>query len=108
MRTETNFAGGFCCCQTFLQKIKIGLAKLLFVDRLAFRHRALLAVELEADLAKDLAEAQLERNADKRAKMETKAKRRAELAFDNLKLAANAVVIAAKAEVRLKTQYEKD
>jgi hypothetical protein len=40
--------------------------------------------------------------------METKAKRRAELAFDNLKLAANAVGIAAKADVRLKTQYEKD
>lgn len=78
------------------------------MDRLAFRHRAFLAVQLEADLAKDLAEAQLKRNADKRTKVETKAKRRAELAFDNLKLAANAVVIAAKADVRLKTQYEKD
>ncbi|HEV8618480.1 MAG TPA: hypothetical protein VGQ70_03205 [Candidatus Udaeobacter sp.] len=55
MRTETNFAGGFCYCQAFLQKIKIGLAKLLFVDRLAFKHRAFFAVQLEADLAKDLA-----------------------------------------------------
>jgi hypothetical protein len=39
---------------------------------------------------------------------ESKAKRRAELAFENLKLAASAVVIVAKADVRLKTQYEKD
>lgn len=43
-------------------------------------------------------------DADRRAKMEGKAKRRAELAFDNLKLAANAVVIAANADVRLKKQ----
>jgi hypothetical protein len=55
----------------FSQKIKIGLADSLSWD------------------------------ADKRAKMESKAKRRGELGFDNLKLAA-------KADVRLNTQYEKD
>jgi hypothetical protein len=38
---------------------------------------------------------------------ESKAKRRAELAFDNLKLAANAAVIAGKVDAGLRTQYEK-
>jgi hypothetical protein len=71
---QNQFRRWICCCQTFLQRIKIGLADSLSLD------------------------------ADKRAKTETKAKRRAELAFDNLKLAANAVVIAANADVRLKTQ----
>jgi hypothetical protein len=107
VRTKTNFAGGFCCCQTFLKKINIWLAKLPFVNRVAFTRRAFFAVHLEADLAKDLAEAQLKRDADKRAQTEIEAPR-AGPAFDNLKLAAIAVVIAAKADVRLKTQYEKD
>lgn len=62
------------------------------------------AVGLEADYLADWAEAQQESDRRKRTRMETKAKRRAELAFENLKLAGEGVIIAARADAKLAAQ----
>jgi len=69
-----------------------------------FRRLGEAAAWLEADYLADLAAAQLPSTKTKRAKMESKAKLRAKLAFDNLTLAAEGVVTAAKGDAKLAAQ----
>src|SRR5437867_93796 len=57
-----------------------------------FKRLAEAGAQVEADYAADAAAAQLQQNATKRDKLMQKARLRAELAFDNLRLAADGVL----------------
>lgn len=69
-----------------------------------FKRLSETALTLEADYVADMLEAQLEEDAEKRAGMEQRARRRLELSFESLKLAAEGVVIAARADAKLAAQ----
>jgi hypothetical protein len=69
-----------------------------------FRRLTAAAMKLEASYAADMAEAALQTNAKKRAKMEKIAKERTRLAFENLELAAETVVEMAQADMKLAAQ----
>lgn len=69
-----------------------------------FKRLSETALGLEADYVSDMVAAQLEANAKERAAIERRAKRRMELAFESLKLAAEGIVIATKADARLAAQ----
>src|SRR5436853_7361738 len=60
--------------------------------------------QVEADYAADAATAQLQQDATKRDKLMQKAKLRAELAFDNLRLASEGVLTATTADARSTAQ----
>lgn len=62
------------------------------------------ALTLEADFVADMLAAQGEPDPEERAKREQRAKRRMELAFDSMKLAAEGVVIAARADAKIAAQ----
>ena len=59
---------------------------------------------IEADYLADIAEAQQQGDASRRCALEAKAKARAELALDTLKLAAERVLVAAVADAKLAAQ----
>ena len=59
---------------------------------------------LEADYISDVATADLQRNAANRAELKRKAKLRAELAFDSLRLASEGVMTAANADAKIAAQ----
>ncbi|MFN7565404.1 MAG: hypothetical protein ACK5TH_26825 [Prosthecobacter sp.] len=69
-----------------------------------FRLLAASAMRLEASFVTDMAEAALQTNAKKRAKMEKIAKERTKLALENLELAAATVVNMSKADVKMAAQ----
>ncbi len=69
-----------------------------------FKRLSQTAVGLEEDFLADMLEAKQERDAEERAKLEQRAKRRTELAFANLKLAAEGVVLAVKADAKIAAQ----
>ncbi|HMJ06859.1 MAG TPA: hypothetical protein VK474_11435 [Chthoniobacterales bacterium] len=69
-----------------------------------FRQLSETSLGLEADFAADMGAAQLESDPAERSEMERRAKRRTELAFDSLKLAAEGVVIAATADAKIAAQ----
>ena len=71
---------------------------------LEFKRLSETALGLEADFVSDMVAAQVETNSKERATMERRAKRRMELAFESLKLAAEGIVIAANADARLAAQ----
>src|SRR5439155_26957866 len=60
--------------------------------------------QVEADYAADAAAAQLPQNATKREKLMQKARLRAELAFDNLRLAADGVLTSTTADAEIAGQ----
>jgi hypothetical protein len=59
---------------------------------------------LEADYIADVAAAELQKKAANRKELKRKAKLRAELAFDSLRLASEGVVTAAKADAKIAAQ----
>lgn len=59
---------------------------------------------LEADYIADVAAAELQKKAANREKLKRKAKLRAELAFDSLRLASEGVVTAATADAKIAAQ----
>ena len=69
-----------------------------------FKQLSQTALGLEADYVADMVTAETESDAAKRTEMERRAKRRTELAFESLKLAAEGVVIAAEADARIAAQ----
>jgi zona occludens toxin (predicted ATPase) len=69
-----------------------------------FKRLSEAALGLEADYVSDMVAAQLELDSAARAEAERRAKRRTELAFDSLKLAAEGVVIAATADAKIAAQ----
>jgi hypothetical protein len=69
-----------------------------------FRSLGVAAARIEADFLADSAAAALQSDPAKRTEMAGKAKLRAELAFDSLKLAAEGVTLAAKVEAKLAAQ----
>jgi hypothetical protein len=60
--------------------------------------------QLESDYIADVAAAQLKKDAAKRDKLMQKAKLRAELAFDSLRLASEGVVTASTADAKIAAQ----
>ncbi len=69
-----------------------------------FKQLSETALELEADFVADIVAAEREPDPAKRTEMERRAKRRIELAFDSLKLAAESIVIEAPPEVKMDAQ----
>src|SRR5262249_36123046 len=69
-----------------------------------FQRLAEAGAQLEADYAADTAEAQLQQDAASREKLMQKAKLRADLAFDNLRLAADGVLTATTADAKIAAQ----
>jgi len=69
-----------------------------------FRNLAEAGAQVEADYGADVAEAQLQHDAAKRDKLMQKAQKRAELTFDNLKLAADGVLTATTADGKIAAQ----
>jgi hypothetical protein len=69
-----------------------------------FRRLSAAAIQLEASFAADMLEAATHSTAKKRAKLEKVAQERAHLAFENLELAAAAVVDMSKADLKLAAQ----
>ena len=69
-----------------------------------FKQLSQTALGLEADYVSDMVVAETETDPAQRAEMERRAKRRTELAFDSLKLAAEGIVIAAEADARIAAQ----
>ena len=69
-----------------------------------FKRLSETALELEADFVSDMVAAEVEGDPAERSAMERRAKRRMELAFESLKMAAEGVVIAATADTRLAAQ----
>jgi hypothetical protein len=69
-----------------------------------FKKLAEAGAQVEADYVADMAEAELQHNAAKRDKFIQKAKKRAELAFDNLRLAAEGVLTATTADAKIAAQ----
>ena len=70
-----------------------------------FRNLAEAGTQLEADYGADVAEAQLQQDAAERDKLMQKAQERAELGFDNLRLAADGVFTATTADGKIAAQY---
>jgi hypothetical protein len=60
--------------------------------------------QLESDYVADVAAAQLQKNAAKRDKLMEKAKLRAELAFDSLRLASEGVLTVSTADAKIAAQ----
>ncbi len=69
-----------------------------------FRKLAEAGAQLEADYLTDVAEAELQQDATERDELKGKAKLRAELAFDNLRLASEGVLTATKADAKIAAQ----
>ena len=69
-----------------------------------FKKLAEAGAQVEADYIADVAEAELQQNAAKRDKLMQKAKKRAELAFDSLRLAAEGVLTATTADAKIAAQ----
>lgn len=69
-----------------------------------FRRLSAAAIQLEASFAADMLEAAAQSTAKKRAKLEKIAIERAQLAFENLELAAATVVDMSKADLKLAAQ----
>lgn len=69
-----------------------------------FKRLSQTALGLETDFLADMLAAQLESDTKERARMEERAKRRTELSFDSLRLAAEGVVVAAKADAKMAAQ----
>ncbi|MBE7498570.1 MAG: hypothetical protein HS117_26830 [Verrucomicrobiaceae bacterium] len=69
-----------------------------------FRRLSAAAIQLEASFALDMVTAAAQGNARKRAKLEKTARERAQLAFENIELAAAAVVDMSKADLKLAAQ----
>jgi hypothetical protein len=69
-----------------------------------FKRLAEAGAWLEADYIADVAAAERQQKAANREKLKRKAKLRAELAFDSLRLASEGVVTAAKADAKIAAQ----
>lgn len=69
-----------------------------------FKKLAEAGASLESDYVADVAAAQLQKNAAKRDKLMQKAKLRAELGFDSLRLASEGVVTATTADAKIAAQ----
>jgi hypothetical protein len=69
-----------------------------------FKRLAEAGAQVEADYAADVAEAQLQQDATKRDKLIQKAKLRAQLAFENLRLASEGVLTATTADAKIAAQ----
>jgi membrane protein involved in colicin uptake len=69
-----------------------------------FKRLAEAGASLEADYIADVAAAELQKKAANRKELKRKAKLRAELAFDSLRLASEGVVTAAKADAKIAAQ----
>jgi hypothetical protein len=69
-----------------------------------FKRLAEAGVQLDADYTADIAAAELERAATKRDKLKQQATLRAQLAFQNLRLASEGVVTATKADAKIAAQ----
>lgn len=69
-----------------------------------FRKLAEAGAQLEADYLADVAEAELQQDATERDELKGKAKLRADLAFDNLRLASEGVLTATKADAKIAAQ----
>ena len=69
-----------------------------------FKRLAEAGVQVEADYGADVAEAQLQQDATKRDKLIQKAKLRAQLAFENLRLASEGVLTATTADAKIAAQ----
>ena len=71
---------------------------------LEFQRLAQAGAQLEADYVADMAAAELEQNATERDELKRKAALRAQLGFENLRLATEGVVTAAKADAKIAAQ----
>jgi hypothetical protein len=69
-----------------------------------FKRLAEAGAQVEADYAADAATAQLQQNATKRDKLMQTAKLRAQLAFENLRLASEGVLTATTADAKIAAQ----
>jgi hypothetical protein len=69
-----------------------------------FRNLAEAGAQLEADYLADVAEAELQQDATQRDEAKGKAKLRADLAFENLRLASEGVLTATKADAKIAAQ----
>ena len=69
-----------------------------------FKNLAEAGAQLEADYLADVAEAELQQDATERDELMEKAKLRAELAFENLRLAADGVLTATTADAKIAAQ----
>lgn len=69
-----------------------------------FKRLAQATAWIEVDYLDDLADAEAQANEETVLKMKKSAKKRADLAFANVKLAAESVVIAAKADAKMAAQ----
>lgn len=69
-----------------------------------FERLAQAGAQLEADYIADMAAAELEQNATERDELKRKAALRAQLGFENLRLATEGVVTAAKADAKIAAQ----
>ena len=69
-----------------------------------FRKLAEAGAQVEVDYAADAAAARLQQNATKRDKLMQNAKLRAQLAFENLRLAADGVLTATTADAKIAAQ----
>jgi hypothetical protein len=69
-----------------------------------FKKLAEAGASLEADYIADVAAAELQQNAANRDELKSKAKLRAELGFDSLRLASEGVVTVAKADAKIAAQ----
>jgi hypothetical protein len=69
-----------------------------------FKRLAEAGVQLDADYTADITAAELERAATKRDKLKQQATLRAQLAFQNLRLASEGVVTATKADAKIAAQ----
>jgi|SRR6516165_5383055 hypothetical protein len=69
-----------------------------------FRRLAEAGAQLEADYAADVVEAGLQQDDSKREELKQKAKLRADLAFENLRLASEGVLTATTADAKIAAQ----
>jgi hypothetical protein len=69
-----------------------------------FKRLAEAGAQVEADYGADVAEAQLQQDATKRDKLIQKARLRAQLAFENLRLASEGVLTATTADAKIAAQ----
>ena len=68
------------------------------------RNLAEAGAQLEADYIADVAEAELQQDVTERDELKRKAKLRAELGFENLRLASQGVLTATKADAKIAAQ----
>lgn len=69
-----------------------------------FRRLAEAGAQVEADYAADLAEAELQQDDSKRDEQKQKARLRAQLAFENLRLASEGLLTATTADAKIAAQ----